>query len=882
MKFPTVDAVSFESAEPPARMHQRPCLSQTYSPPIKARVCPNDAFMYQEMISNQLQPTDPSIRKHSAVIVGAGLSGLAAARELKKSGMTVTVLESSDQSGGRCHTVKLAEGVYAEAGGMQLPTSHKLMMAFITLFRLKYAKFANMKDKSGLLFFDGKKRFINEELADPESLLAQVVQKWDKSIGRICTMLSNGSITWDDVRRKYCGKSLHEFLLEEKWCEELIQGFSKFGVGLGAYGSILELSLLEIIRLFVSEDGYEAKNVQLVGGMETLTKGFLFDKAVPLKESIVYNFKAASVTCNEVSGKFTIASLDYSVTYESDFVVMSAPLPALQSIHFWPPFRVELQEAVMNTHYINAIKIFLVTKSAFWLAHGVNGMVVLDLTVQNTYFVREELTCGKGLIIASYTLENQAEKFFGLSAEEQIQVAVEELKTIFPEMETSFESGFVHLGLVDGVGLKDPIQLVLVPAPSMKRERKATMFFKSKNCHCVLIPRHFVSYQVEFVMPEDNNFGQSNTVRRDGDKSNRDKVLAFLSSPLNMVKWTGHRAISYSNKKGDFVETRLGPMGELVSSVLCVSVEVLVPTLLPEVILAKIKRIVLLALDLLKALLEGNEMNVISDLVHHGIQAHHLSIYNATPRSILPTNAGEKFLFEGQILRQGELFDTFSTAFALTIRTKPVAALCPIGVVDIPGAVAIANAYNLPLAVRGSKVSHLAGGQAHSHHGFVLDMSKLASVEILDNQLVKVGAGTYWDEVVWQTLGQGLMPPVVNDYQFLSVGGTISMGGVGFMLHRFGVQAANVEEMEVVTGCGSTVVCNPNQNCDLFDSVRAGLGQCDIITSVTLPLVPAPKRIALFKLFYDAKDADSFVNAMKRFSEHEEIDNIQAFPSLVP
>ena len=42
----------------------------------------------------------------------------------------------------------------------------------------------------------------------------------------------------------------------------------------------------------------------------------------------------------------------------------------------------------------------------------------------------------------------------------------------------------------------------------------------------------------------------------------------------------------------------------------------------------------------------------------------------------------------------------------------------------------------------------------------------------------------------------------------------------------------------------------PAANRDLFDAVRAGLGQCGIVIGATLRLVRAPQRVRRFQLFY--------------------------------
>jgi cytokinin dehydrogenase len=111
-------------------------------------------------------------------------------------------------------------------------------------------------------------------------------------------------------------------------------------------------------------------------------------------------------------------------------------------------------------------------------------------------------------------------------------------------------------------------------------------------------------------------------------------------------------------------------------------------------------------------------------------------------------------------------------------------------------------------------------------------------------------SGARWSAVLQATLPVGLTPPVLTDYLELSVGGTLSVGGVGGASQHYGAQVDNVAELEVVTGAGQLMTCSRTVAPDLFRAVLAGLGQCAIVVSATLRLVPATTSVRHYILYY--------------------------------
>ncbi|RAS58995.1 cytokinin dehydrogenase 1-like protein [Lentzea atacamensis] len=187
-----------------------------------------------------------------------------------------------------------------------------------------------------------------------------------------------------------------------------------------------------------------------------------------------------------------------------------------------------------------------------------------------------------------------------------------------------------------------------------------------------------------------------------------------------------------------------------------------------------------------------------------------------------------------------------------TVHDRPTAVLRPANTADISTVVKHAGEHNLAVVPRGQ--GHSTGGQAQARGGVVIDMTALSSIHEIGPDRVVVDAGAKWSDVLRATLPRGLTPPVLTDYLELTVGGTLSVGGLGGASHHHGAQTDNVLSLDVVTPTGDVVTCSPSTNRAVFDAVRAGRGRNGIITRATLRLVRAPETVAWHKLHYGTID----------------------------
>ncbi len=84
-------------------------------------------------------PLPPGAQPPRIAIVGAGMAGLNAAYKLKQAGLTATIFEGANRTGGRMFTATdlLADGLTTELGGEFIDSNHEEMLNLMTEFGLE-------------------------------------------------------------------------------------------------------------------------------------------------------------------------------------------------------------------------------------------------------------------------------------------------------------------------------------------------------------------------------------------------------------------------------------------------------------------------------------------------------------------------------------------------------------------------------------------------------------------------------------------------------------------------------------------------------------------------------------------------------------------------
>ena len=170
--------------------------------------------------------------------------------------------------------------------------------------------------------------------------------------------------------------------------------------------------------------------------------------------------------------------------------------------------------------------------------------------------------------------------------------------------------------------------------------------------------------------------------------------------------------------------------------------------------------------------------------------------------------------FRGQVILPGDAsYDTARRIWNASIDKYPgLIARCS-GAADVVVAVKFARANDLPNSIRSG--GHNVAGRALCDHGMSIDLSRMRGI-IVDPQerAVRVQAGATLSKIDGETHAYGLAVPA-GVFSGTGIAG-LTLGGVGWLVRKYGLTCDNLISCEVVTAQGELVTASDVINPDLF------------------------------------------------------------------
>lgn len=397
---------------------------------------------YLRIIANGLPPT--SGKRKRVAIVGAGMAGLTAAAELLRAGHDPIILEAQQRVGGRVFTMRepFAPGLYAEAGAMRIPRAHLLTLAYVEKFGLETIPFT-MNNPNGWCHLFGRKHRFHEVEAMPRLIGAHLPEHerdatcnklWERAlkpfVDRLATLGDDG---WPEIVGKFDGYSIREFLEERGWSEAAIE---LFGL-LMNQESLMNTSFLELLREEVGHCYVDMLRID--GGMDRLARAFM----PVLQNRIRFGARLVAVDQSDDDVCIHYQTAAGRMREHADHAILTVPFAVLRHVEMLKPLSLNKRRAIRQLHYDASGKIFFQCRRRFWEEdEGIyGGGTVTDLAIRNLFYPEQSRETGRGVLLASYTWSEDAQRWGSLTPEERIVQALENVAVIHPQIKEEFEVG---------------------------------------------------------------------------------------------------------------------------------------------------------------------------------------------------------------------------------------------------------------------------------------------------------------------------------------------------------------------------------------------------------------------------------------------------------
>ncbi|TLM73700.1 NAD(P)/FAD-dependent oxidoreductase [Pseudarthrobacter sp. NamB4] len=354
------------------------------------------------------------------VVVGAGPSGLTAARELKKAGLTVAVLEARDRVGGRTWTGTV-DGAMLEIGGQWVSPDQAVLLELLDELGLQtYPRYR--QGESVYLGADGIPVRYTGDTFPVEPATAVEMDRLVSLLDGLAAEIGATEPWAHPKARELDTISFHHWLRQNSANEEACKNIGLFVAGGMLTKPAHAFSALQAVLMAASAGSFThltdedfILDRRVVGGMQQVSQLL----AQELGDDVVLNTPVRTVTWEpDDEGGHRVTVQSDRATVNARFVIMAVPPNLYSRVSFDPPLPRRQHQMHQHQSLGLVIKVHAVYSKPFWRDAGLSGTCFgADALVQEVY---DNTNHGdsRGTLVG-FVSDEKADDVFELSAEDR-------------------------------------------------------------------------------------------------------------------------------------------------------------------------------------------------------------------------------------------------------------------------------------------------------------------------------------------------------------------------------------------------------------------------------------------------------------------------------